>query len=407
MPSVSYWCADFDTMPFVYVPFIYNKKPMIACLWIVTPIGLIDIAGKTFTQITGHEDSDGKYTRLIDFNIVGSKLKARILYGNTTNNSWRLADIEVDLSALTASKTLVAEKTPSDDADITYDIKKTQALSQRTILVAEAEKPYIWYVDAKDLSIISKYDTGFGEYNPRLSNQIVVKPDDIYMLIGRHLDSANFYKFAVYGKTLTEISNTNPNSSPNPMILNTWVTHKERILTGSGNTVYTRNNLICWFDDDFNLLGKTDLSSIYSYPYLYGSAIIGKTSTGNLIIVGLLANEHLANATKNSLIYLEIDTTDFSLASYQKLHEFTDMNNCVFYIATDFGVDADRLALPVIDTRTKKVYMPARCKVNGERRLGLVEFDLSDVDIVEWNQHAWYLNQTKIPTQLTLEVTPL
>jgi len=409
MPSVSYYYGDIGGDPFPFIPFIYNRKPKVACINIhkTGVIGLIDLVDKTFVGIDGaKEDSPIYYKQLIDFNLSGSKLKTRIFYGHNNNNSWRLADIEIDLSALTASRTLIAEKTSSDDADITYKIKKGKPLSQRTILVAESDKPYIWYVDAKDLTIVNKWDTGFSTYNPRLSNQIVVKPDDIYMLVGRHLDSANFYKFAVYGKTLTEISNSNPNTSPNPMILNMWVTHKERILTGSGNTVVTRNNLICWFDDDFNLLGKTNLSGIYSYPFFYGAAVIGKTSTGNLVIVGLLYNEYMSNATENTLIYIEIDPSDYSLANYQKLKTFTDLNNAPERLAVGLGTDTDRLALPIIDIRTKKVYIPARIKSAGTNYLGLVVFDLSDVDIVEWNQHAWYLNQTTIPTFLDLNIVP-
>ncbi|RLC83591.1 MAG: hypothetical protein DRJ03_16715 [Chloroflexi bacterium] len=405
MPSVSYCYGGFYTQPYAYVPFIYNRKPMILVLDILNVCGLIDLSEKTFASITGHEDN-GKYARIVDFNLSGSKVKSRIFYGHIGNDSWRLADIEVDLSALTASRTLIAEKTSSDDADITYLVKKGQVLSQRTILVAEGDKPYIWSVDAKDLSIISKYDTGFGEYNPRLSHQIVIKPDDIYMLIGEHLDSANFYKYAVYSETLTSISGSNPQSSPNPMICNMFVSHKTRLLTGGANTIAGHNNLLCWFDDDFNLLAKTDLSSIYSTPYPEGLVIVGKKSNGNLVLVGLIANAHLIEVTANSLVYLEIDSSNYSLASYQKLQEFTDMNNAPYVLGTCLGTDSDRLGLPVIDVRSKKVYMTAWWKVGGDNRLGLVEFDLSDVDIVEWNQHAWFLNKTTIPTFLSLNVIP-
>jgi len=414
MPSVSYWVADFAVISvYAYVPVIHNRRPKIVCFKPKAKsgfytIGIIDLVDKTFQGFNGIEDgSDGDYPRIVDFNLSGSKLKARILYGHVTNNSWRLADIEIDLSALTGSRTLVAEKTPSDDSDIIYSIEKSQPISQRTLLIAEANKPYIWYVDAKDLSIIDKFDTVFSTYNPRISHKIVVKPDDIYILIGRHLDSANFYKYAVYGKTVTEISNSNPGGSPNPMICNMWVTHKERLLIGSSNTVEGVANSLVWFDDDFNLLGKTTLTSIYSTPYPSGISVVGKKSNGNLVIVGEFHNAHIDESTEASLVYLEIDPSNYSVANVQKLKTFTDPNNWIFFIESGFGTTNDHLSLPIIDTRTKKVYMPTVNKSNGEYRLGLVEFDLSDVDIVEWNLHSWFLNQTRIPTQLTLGVSPL
>jgi len=420
MPSVEFTPVDFVIVePTVQIPFIHNNELKIAGFILrsasqtstdkkTIPAWIWNTKQETIDEITGLEDPNGSlYRKLVDYNIRGTKIIARIIYGDPTNNSWVLSECELDFSALTGNRTSLATLSTADDSDIGYIINQSNILSSRLALMVVADKPYIWYVDPKDFSIIDKIDTGFGTYNPRVSWKYVIKPDDVYVLLGQHLNSAQFYYWKVYGKTATEISGSNTGGSPMPSIGNYWISEKEIYLLGSSRTVVGVSNSLAWFDTDFNLLGKTSLTSIYSTPYPEGLNIIGKNDNGNLVLIGLVGNAHYSEASRKSIVLLEIDPTDFSLVNFNRIHEFTDMNNAFTWLIMNVASGSGKSTLPVIDKRTKILYTFAQGRDNGLNTGYTVKIDFSDIEINEWNLMNRYVGDIRKPTTLTLNVTLL
>ena len=417
MPSVEFTPLNFNIVPdVVQIPFIHNSELKIAIFFLQNvpatssekkriPGWIWNTKQNTVDEILGFEDPNGpKYRKMVDYNIRGTKAVVRIIYGDPVNNSWVLSECEIDFSALTGSRTTLATLTTSDDPDIGYVINQSNILSSRLALMVVADKPYIWYVDPKDFSIIDKIDTGFNTYNPRVSWKYIIKPDDIYVLLGRHLSDADFYYWKVYGKSATVISGSNTGGSPMPSIGNYWVSEKEIYLLGSSRTVVGVTNSLAWFDTDFNLLGKTSLTSIYSTPYPYGLNIVGKNDIGNLILIGSIGNAHLSEVTRTSIVLLEVDPTDFSLVNFTRIHEFTDMDNAVDYLIMNTTSDACRSTLPVIDKRRKVLYTFAHGHDNGLESGYTVKIDFSDIEINEWNLMNRYVESLRNPTDLTLSV---
>jgi len=245
----------------------------------------------------------------------------------------------------------------------------------------------IHYIDVKDGSEIQSFDTGFGSYNPRISGRVIAKADDLYMLLGRHLQSDNHYIYKVYSKSLTSIPQSSVDAdSPNPTVLNPIYLHDKIIFTSTGVSVEDSSPPMIYFDTDFDILGRTDLTSIFSKAHIQGGSFIGRLSNGNYVLIACVTDNHLAKATTYTIRYIEISGTDFSIVSDTPLYTSTDPNNHISYILQGLSY-SDKFNLPLIDPISKKAYFIGYGKKDGSEKSALIEVDLSDLDIVEWNMY--------------------
>jgi len=400
--------TDFDVPgePFgnsAVIPVRYSKRWWFIGFSRYGKVIVVDIANKTAQAIdTGIGQTHGN--RIVDANFKGTKFYVRLFAGDPDNNAVRLLEYEIDLSALSATANELWKIDTSVDSDMAGDAVKGTVVSNRFILHATANKPYIWYIDAKDGSIIYKFDTGLSTYNPRIcASKAVVKPDDIYLLGGRHLSGDDFYAYKVYSKSYTAISNTAPGSdSPQPHIGNALVSEKLHLIPVSGCTVINTNPPIRWFDDDFNLLGSTDLSGVsgYSAPHPTGWHVIGRDSAGNIIMLISVLDNDFGNATKTKIMLLSIDPSTYEATSLYSSEYSEEL-----MIAKSWYSDPRRFAL--VDKSNKKLYTLGAKRPDTTETAFLLEVDFSDVDINEWNLQTYYTAEEKIPTVLSLSVTPL
>jgi len=389
----------------VGVPIRYSKRWWFAVLTKAGNIVLVDIANKTATKLT-QTQLNRDAPRLIDYSLQGSKLKLNVFGFNASEGKVKAVEYVVDMSALTLdSATELWSKTSTDDPDIVNQTQKGTVIGKKFILYPPVNKPYVFYLDAKTGDIIAKYDTGFNGYNPRLdASKAVVRPDDIYMVMGRHLAGDNFRIFKVYAKSLTTISGSSPDGdSPHPHIGTPAMLYRKTLLTGTGTTVVSTNPPIMWFDDDLNLVGTTDLSGVsgYSYPHPYGFHVVGLDDQSRIVVVATVGDNYCAGWTKSKILVLAVSTTTYSAT---KLYEVEYTDRCVIMQKSWYS---DRLHVPLVDRDRKKIYAfgsyytTASC--NSAQTGMLLEIDLSDLNIVDWNQYAFYTDG-KVPAILDLSV---
>jgi len=331
----------------------------------------------------------------------GSKVYMYVLVGDTTNNL-RYYEVEIDLSALTVTLNELWTF-----ARATYPVYN-EFLSRRFLLITEElsdNQNIISFVDTKDGSEVTTYDTGFGSYGPRGSFKVLAKPNDLQLLLGRHLAGDDFRVFNVYSKTLTTLTGTAPGSdSPQPKIITPYIA--SRILfPATGSSVNDSQPPIRWFDDDFSLLGSTSITSIYTNAHITGAHTIGIDSEGNLVVIAQISNNNYSIATEFRTVIMKISLTDYSLVNYITLRETSTPINPV---NIGWRVYGHKWHLPLIDKDNKKLwYVEATGSQGADSEANLVEVDFSDIDIVEWNKVAYYTGVEKIPTILQLEVVPL
>jgi len=415
MPSLSvhdfgvYLAERFDAI----IPVWYNKKLHFVCILqnstYIRDVHIIDVENKTYQSITPSVRPNYTVFKIsvIDYNMKGTKLHVRY-YGGSAGEWDGVKCVEgiIDLSGLTAEFYELWKLTEADDADLqgTWQ-QKHEALSNRLVLFADRDKPYIWYIDPKDGSIVHKLDTGFGTYNPRPTRKFIIKPDDIYVLLGRHLSGDPYYILKLYSKTVTVISGSNPGSDSPLRIGNDFWGEKDVLFTGSGTTVDNSQPDLCWFDWDLNLLGKTDLQTFYTYAHPYGWHIIGKDENDNILMLISICDNDDDLASVADIYLLRISRSDFSIVENILLKRWTDMEVARYMLSN--GEYAGYTNMGVIDKNKQKLYMLSWNAVTSNPTTALLELDFSDITVKEWNLMSYYSPYARIPTQLSLQITPL
>jgi len=396
MPSINITYLDRDIQQDVWFPVKYKGKIYYIGYQPTSPVDgtscvVIDVLGKTVNYIdVGDADAYNPRCRLIEYTLKGSKVVFRVVYGLSGVQKIRCSEIEIDLEAMTGTRTTIWEASDTDfPTDVNFN--KGQVLSRKLILVALPNKPYIWYVDGRTGEIEDKWDTGFGEYNPRISGKAIALGGGLKVLCGRHLAGDTHYILDVYAKTITAIENSAVDGdSPDPMLLNPLYTRSKLLFPSSSCHVINALANIVWFDEDFNLLGKTDMSVIYSYCKTHGGTILGLTPDGYISILAQITNNHTNYADEWTIRYLEIDPSTWDIVRNDILYKSNDSNNRPFYFnqSRQYG---DRLALAIVDRENGKVYMTAEWNVDGNKKGALVEIDISDITIDEWNMFNYLI----------------
>jgi len=396
MPSISITYLDKDIQQDVWFPVKYGGKIYYIGYQPTSPVDgnscvVIDIKDKTANFIdVADTEASGARCRLVEYTLSETRVIFRVVYGLSGTNKIRCSEIDIDLASMTGTRTTLWEYEDSDFY-VPPDLNKGQVLSRKLLLLAIQNKPYLWYIDPRDGTLVDKWDTGFGSYNPRISGKAIAYGDGLKVLCGRHLQGDPHYVLDVYAKTITAITNSDVGAdSPQPMILNPLYTRSKLLFPSTSCHVIDQLAKIVWFDEDLNLLGKTDTSVIYSSCKTYGGTILGLTSDDYIAMIVALMNNHTNYASEWSIRYLEINPADWSIVTNTVLYVSNDSNNRPFYFNQSRQY-SDRLALALVDRENRKVYMTARWKVAGDKKGALLEVDVSDISIKEWNMYNWLI----------------
>jgi len=250
------------------------------------------------------------------------------------------------------------------------------------------------YIDLDNGNIVTSFDSGLGSYGPRVDKVVVVKADDIYVLAGRHYSGDPFRYLKVYSKTFTTIPNSTVGGDSPHASTSTIVDLRKRLLfIASGSSVLNSQPPLLWFDRDLNVIGSTPLTSIYQYARHYGLIFLGVNSAGNYVLLANIWNNTWNYETDNGVYAIEVNPSNYSIVSSTKFSTFKWW--------WDAGSQSGKYyTMPIFDKNKKKVYTTAKDRYSTS--LALVEIDVSDINIAEWNNWAHEVGVFKTPVNLSL-----
>jgi len=341
--------------------------------------------------------------KLINYKLATkSTVVLRILY-IPSSGIIRVADVEVDIDAKTANETVVKDLSLSWADDSTDYV----VLPPRLLICRETDSGVIHYVDLEDGSEVN-FDTGFGSYFPRTSWKIVPRKDDLYMLLGKHLAGDNFRALKIYSQSVVDLGFNTGGGSPRPLIGGICNFNDEFLVLASSGGVNDADNDLKILDSAFNVKATIDLAGIAGYgnASCYGGFhIIAKKTDGGYYALAYI-DQPTGGDAPLSLWWLELDNT-FAVVSKQQIYSASGKEPH----ANIFSESSGHHASPLIDLARKKIYMPLYhyVEASSSHVRKIVQIDVSDVwdNIAEFNKVNWFMPQLKIPTTLTLNVTPL
>ena len=228
------------------------------------------------------------------------------------------------------------------------------------------------------------------------------------MLCGRHLAGSNQYMLKVYAKSFTDLGLSFGGASPHPYVGGEYLAGKKHFIMTSHCQVAGEDNDIGILDEDFSQIGRVDTSAVTGWSSndtQPGFVILGQLSNGNYASLLAVQNSREHDATAWRLYYVELAPEDatnpFSIVSSSLLLELTDTteNNEIgealrLRRACMFPSLSCQYVRPIVDVYNKIVYTMFGGKGNstGKGWGFLVYIDISDLDIVEWNQFLWLIN---------------
>jgi hypothetical protein len=259
----------------------------------------------------------------------------------------------------------------------------------------------IYYFDTYTGSFVKSVTGPRSGYYTRCDKVFVVRGDDIYILLGVHYAGDPFRKLKAYAGTYTDItSGTVGGDSPNTQATSIIMFKDKTLFTATGSSVLNSQPPILWLNENLDVVGSTSLTSIYTYAREYGFWVIGRTDT-YYVALAVLWNNVWNYETARAAYILYINPSNFSLASYTKLTDFTDKRTFVA------GSQSSKWQhMPIVDRKAKKVYIEGIAAWAGDANYMYV-VDLSDIPIVEWNESQYFVGEARKPTMLQLTITPL
>ena len=317
------------------------------------------------------------------------------------SGTYEIHDIEIDLESKEATDTLIDSLSASW---INGWGHLHRAVTIGNLLIVTDDNGYAHYINLDDLTT-DDWDTGSGNYSYRPGFTYVFRKDDIYMLAGRHLSGDPAYLWKIYGKNISSLAVTDGDGSPAPNSVPALF-YNDILFMFNWADVIDADNDIALFDIAFNELGKIDLGNLTGWSSNYASAnmIIAKTIDGKYYsIVGVGENKSSGN---NYRIYFVEHDRNGTIIDSTLLHEILNSSwQDGGYISCSPAY-ARAYSLPLVDLRTKKVYMLGSVSPDGISTGYFIEIDLSDIwdNIAEWNKNLWFINPLRLPTVLTLNV---
>ena len=113
-----------------------------------------------------------------------------------------------------------------------------------------------------------------------------------------------------------------------------------------------------------------------------------------------ITDNDLLYTTKTKIMVLSIDRSTWSATSIAS-QEYSES------LLIRKSWYSDPRSFPLVDKENKIVYNLAAAQPPEESVLRLFKVDISDININEWNLQAYYTSAEKIPTTLTLSITPI
>jgi len=380
--------------------FEYNGRKYLALVGAPYPgqpaVVVASIDDHTLTPITIEDSScDRASARIIPiegnlYKIENGHLIIRVLYARDASDEVVCAEYDIDLESMTGSMSVVWTQSISGTLN---PVKSAVIDDFSEVLWPLVDASTVYILDISDGSIKDSFDTGFGEYNPRASYKIKRTDSSYIALFGRHLQGDPFYRFDRSAKSVASISGSSVgDDSPNPGMCEPYKTGGEVLYyPASGATVHGSSPDLVWFSGDLNLLGKTDLSGIYANAHLAGMVVIGRLGNGNLACILWVANDHIMDATEWKIVYAEVNPSTWSIVSTATLKTSAGSDG----YEGPFETFYDRCAAVYVDVENRRMWcMGKKYDSDADSLSGTVlyEFDLSDLDISEWNE--WHTLST-------------
>lgn len=343
---------------------------------------------------------------LIDFRKKGSTLIARYLIRSDVD-VLKVKKIELNLDELTANVTDEASYTLTLASGNSLLTDEGVLLSPRLALIPEDDGAHIHYFDPETGSD-ETFDTGFDGYHPRPSHKVIIKRTDIELLLGRHYSGDNHRVLSVYGKSITDLGFSTGGGSPRPHIGAMCKIGNKFFIPATSGGVVDADNDIAILDEDWSRLATIDLGGVTGWTSndpAPGFVILGRLSNGNFAALLAVGNNSENKATVVRLYYLELASetaeSPFSVVSSSLLFEETDdlenseAGEYIRWRRSSLQSDYSAIhAVPVVDVYNKMVYFIfSGTNPDSGNNYGYIGYvDISDLDIVEWNEKLWLIN---------------
>jgi len=386
----------------------YNGKTYIINIG-VDEVRIVNCTDKTGQALsTGLSSDIVNYPRIIDIKYkTGSTVVIRWIY--IKSGYVVIVRAEVDLSAKTVS---ITEEVSHNLTWVSnwVEIAHSIVIPPFLWVALDYEDAYLHYVNLDDGSDVS-VDVGFGGYFPRPSTKYVALNDDIYMMLGRHYSGDQVYLLKFYSKSATGTGVSAGGGSPRPQIGSIALFYNDVIFPCGWGGVAESDNDIALFDHRMNHLGTLDLSSLTGWDdvdTMPGFTIFAKNKDGRYYALLAVRHSTRTSATPEGRLYFIEITRTGSIVDSALLHSFP-MDDGIYFFTLLKPDYSDRTCVPVVDLRNRKIYTIARVRKDNTWSSYLVEIDISDIwdNIDEFNRALWFVSPFKIPTTLTLSITPL
>lgn len=392
-----------------FVPVKYNNKLYVASMRGDGICEIINLTDKSVTILSGLEDANALTwkSRLIDWKIKTNSTV--VLRGLREQNGHLLIDkAEFDLDTLDATRTNEKDFSLSW-LDTGSELDHSTIVPPRLVIIPDKDTVgNLHYVDLES-GDDDYWDTGFGSYTPWPSPKFVVRNDDIYMALGKHLAGAVHMYVKLYDHTIVNLESSG-GGSPRPMIGGKSWFYNELLFPLTSGGVVNQDNDIFIYDDSFTKIATIDIAGITGWSNndaMCGFNIYAKKSGGGYYMLLGVMNNAESDATKYRLYHVELNSS-FGVTSSTLLTE-KDWRYVTPNLSPDYS---DWCHVPIVDHNDKKMYIFGRYRDpdTGTGYGWIAVIDLSDIwdNIEEWNKSIWHLGVTaKIATILTLTVTPL
>jgi len=274
----------------------------------------------------------------------------------------------------------------------------------------------VWHMVDLENDVDHDINTGSGTYDYQMSKIIMFRVRDEagtkivrpLMLIGRHLagDPYRLYD-CVRLEVVTELGSFGT-GSPRVQLGPAIFHDKFYLFLANGGAVNATNYIGIVDGDTLNEIFRTEIGSIVSGR---NEAIGGIPlfRTGNNVYFLCLLNTLKSGGGDVSAHLLKADLVNHTITNELTIRTDTIESDHGY----NMGVFNEGSHMPgvYLDPRSKKAYFVYRIDnwsvTPNLQSFYLYELDFSDMDVDEYNALLNYLGLTGIPTQLTLQITPL
>ena len=383
------------------IPVVYNGKRYIVNFSGIEGLSVLNITDKELHSF-GQGDTFWRNSKYLGHWYKNGILKVLFVY--MVEGSLIYNKAVIDLSSMTATRNVLKQFSLSW-LDQSNDIMHGTTIPPRFVGLVDWSNGYVHYIDVYSESI-KDIDLAGVEY--RLSHKWIVKHDDIYMMAGKHLAGSTHEVWKVFSAKRNDLGFSTGGGSPRPAIFGMAVFSDAIYIPLTSGGVENADNDLVILDEGFSQVATIDLSNVLGIRAAlpFGNFIAKKTDGGYYAIMGSI--ENVGMGTFRVVVkWVELDSS-FNVVSTLTLLDTSVGSSDTIATACNLYPDySDITSAPIIDVQKKMIYAYLRDHIND---IGyLMEIDISDVwdNIDEFNQRNWFIGLGKIPTMLSLTVTPM